>query len=562
VFNGNFEYISNLHYQVKSLTAQVKALEFGSKFTAMHADFKSQLTAKDREMRKLKLELADANSRTITVRNNWLQVIDDLEKEHAKELLKKCHEAEALKKRLLEAEAKLEAVRESLRGKSRELYAALTELEGEKGRNQKLKAQLNRDYENSSIPSSMKPNHKKIANNREKTGRKPGGQPGHKGHARIRHAPTNTVPIPAPKEYTGNPEYRSTGKTITRQMVNIRMNVIVDEYSTPEFRHRRTGQRVHADFPDGVVNDVNYGGSIKAFAFLLNSHCCVSIEKTREFLAELTSGELQISHGMISGLCKSLSGMSGAERKAIFADLLLSPVMCTDFTSTRLNGKNVQVLVCATPERAMYFARERKGHEGVKGTPVQDFQNILVHDHDKTFYSYGGGHQECLMHPLRYLMDSMENEPTLLWNKQMWALLRETIHHRNSMGPDSDPDPAAADQFDARYQKILALAREEYDYEPPSKYYIDGFNLYKRLSKYKDNHLLFLYDHIIPASNNLSERLLRIFKRKLRQAMTFRCFENLGYLCDCLGIIESFRAQGKYLFQSASAIFDKSILAD
>jgi hypothetical protein len=51
-----------------------------------------------------------------------------------------------------------------------------TELEEQKGTNRKLKAQINRDYENSSIPSSQKPN--PITNNREKTGRKPGGQPG------------------------------------------------------------------------------------------------------------------------------------------------------------------------------------------------------------------------------------------------------------------------------------------------------------------------------------------------------------------------------------------------
>ena len=41
------------------------------------------------------------------------------------------------------------------------------------------KAQINRDYENSSIPSSKAVRRKKITNNREKTGRRPGGQPGH-----------------------------------------------------------------------------------------------------------------------------------------------------------------------------------------------------------------------------------------------------------------------------------------------------------------------------------------------------------------------------------------------
>lgn len=556
MFNSNFEFTTNLQYRVKSLTAQVAAFESGEKYVAMRSDFKSQLAVKDREIRKLKRELAAANSRTVTVRELWLQVIDDLEKEQAQKVGQKDREIAALRKKLLETESKLTTMRENFREKSKELYESLIQLEEEKGKNLKLKAQINRDYENSSIPSSMKPSHKKISNNRENTDRKPGGQPGHKGHGRKRHIPTTVIQIPAPKEYSENPKYRSTGRMITKQLVNLRVNVTVLEYVTPEFRNRCTGQRVHANFPDGVVNDVNYGGSVKAIAFLLNSRYCVSIDKVREFLSELTEGQLQISKGMINGLCRTFSKKTETEQKAAFSDLLLSPVMNTDFTAARLNGKNVQVLVCATPEKTMYFAREHKGHEGVKGTPVEDYQGILVHDHDKTFYNYGGGHQECLTHCLRYLKDSIANEPGLEWNQQMRGLIQKMIHHRNSLDPNTDPHPEDVKGFEVSYQQILAIAQREYDYEPPSKYYIDGYNLYKRLGEYKDNHLLFLYDQKVPTSNNLSERLLRVFKRKQKQAMTFRSFDSLSYLCKCMGIIESFRQEGHNLYKSITAIFD------
>jgi hypothetical protein len=556
MFNSSFEFITNLQYQVKSLTARVKAFESGEKFVSMRSDFMSQISAKDREIRNLKLDIADANCRIVTVRENWMQVFDDIEIEHAKKIQLKDREIEALRKKLLETEGKLATIQESLRWKGKELYETLVELEEEKGRNQKLKAQINRDYENSSIPSSMKPNRKKISNNREKTGRKPGGQPGHKGHGRKRLTPTNMFHIPAPEEYANNPEYRPTGRMITKQVVNLRVNVIVDEYSTPEFRNVQTGQRVHAHFPDSVVNDVNYGGSIKAFSFLLNNRYCVSTDKVREFLSELTDGELQISNGMINGLCKVFSGKTEAEQKAMFSDLILTPVMNTDFTSARLNGNNVQVIVCATPEKTMYFAREHKGHEGTKGTPVEDYQGILVHDHDLTFYSYGGGHQECLTHSLRYLKDIMVNEPDLTWHKQMRELIQEIIHHRNSMDSDTVNNAEKVNEYKARYKKILAIAQEEYEYNPPGKYYKDGYNLYKRLDKYMDNHLLFLDDIRVPTNNNLSERLLRIFKRKQKQAMTFRSFDSLSYLCNSMGIIESFRSLGKNIYKTITSIFN------
>ena len=554
--NIAFEYITFLQYRVKALTDQVKAFESGDKYVMMYSEFKTQLSAKDREITKLKNELADAHCQTVTARKNWMQVFEDVEKEHKKELQKKDRKIKELEKRALNAERMLDLTRDKLKEKNIELYKVMTELEEEKGKNQILKAQIKRDYENSSLPSSMKPNHKKISNSREKTDKKPGGQPGHKGHRRKKHTPTNRIYIPAPEKYADNPNFKPTGRTIVKQMINLNISVIVDEYDTPEFRNVHTGQRVHADFPTGVINDVNYGGSIKAFAFLLNNRCCVSIDKVREFLSELTNGELQISKGMINGLSKEFSKKTEAEQKKVFSDLLLSPVLNTDFTGSRLNGKKVQVAVCATPKLTMYFAREQKGHKGIKGTPVEGYQGILVHDHDKTFYNYGSGHQECLAHVLRYLKASIENEPNLKWNKQMRELIREMIHYRNSLDPDKDPEPDRVAGYENKYQDILEIAKEEYEYEPPSKYYTDGYNLYMRLYKYKESHLLFLHNKEVPSNNNLSERLIRMLVRKQKQVIAFRSFHNLHYLCISMGMINLLYTQGENLYTSISSIFE------
>ena len=552
MIDGNFEHISNLQYRLRDLTSQVKAFKSGEKYIVMRSECRAQIAVKEREIKKLKLELADANCQTATVRKYWMQVTEDMESEHAKALQSKDRENESLKRQLLDREIELAATKDKLRDKTSENYETLTDLEDANGTILKLKAQINRDYETSSTPSSSKPNHDKIVNNREKTDRKPGGQPGHKGYGRKKLTPTNIIEIPAPKEFTDNPEYRPTGKTITKQSISIRLDLIVNEYNTQEYRNIRTGQRVHASFPDGAVDDINYGASVKALAFLLNTRYCVSIDKVRELLSELTNGELQISNGMICGLTKSFSAKTLAEQKATFADLLLSPVMNTDFTSARLNGKSAQIITCATPDKVMYFAKEHKGHEGVKGTPVEDYQGILVHDHDITFYSYGGNHQECLTHPLRYLKDSILNEPDLGWNKKMRELIQEMIHYHKC----TDVSPEKAKEFETKYKDILSIAKKEYEYVPPSKYYVDGYNLYKRLDEYIDNHLLFLHDNRIPSSNNYAERLLRIFKRKLRQSMTFRSFDSLNYLCIGMGIIETLRAQGVNLFNSVTDIFN------
>ncbi len=552
--NIHFEYITHLEYKVKNLTAKLNLFESGEKYMVMRSEFNKQLSACDRKIKQLKSDLAEAHCQTTTVRKNWLLVAEDIEKEHSQELQHKDCEIKKLEMRILNAETALAETRENLHDKTTELYQTLIELEEEKGKNLKLKAQINRDYENSSLPSSMKINRKVITNNREKTGRKPGGQVGHTGHKRRKLLPTNTVHIDVPDEYKNTADYKETGKIITKQVINLCVYATVTEFSTPEFRNRKTGQRVHADFPANVVNDVNYGGSVKALAFLLNNRCNVSIDKVRDFLSELTEGKLQISKGMINGLCEEFSKKTETEQKKSFSNLLLSPVMNTDFTGGRLNGKSVQVAICATPEIAMYFAREHKGHEGLKGTPVEDYQGILVHDHDVTLYNYGDNHQECLVHVLRYLKNSMENEPSLTWNKKMRELIQQMIHYRNRLGLDELFEKSIALEFENEYLKILAIARVEYEYEPPSKYYIEGHNLYKRLEKFKDNHLLFLYDARVPTNNNLSERLARAFKRKQRQVMSFRSFDSLGYLCSSMSMIFLLTVQGKNLYNSVKTI--------
>ena len=237
--------------------------------------------------------------------------------------------------------------------------------------------------------------------------------------------------------------------------------------------------------------------------------------------------------------------------------MLLSPVMHTDCTNAKENGKSCHVYVCAVPDgKVLYFAREKKGHEGIKGTVTEDYQGILVHDHDVTFYNYGADHQECLAHVLRYLKDSIENEPDRIWNKEMRSLLQEMIHFRNGIQLPHKPDPKTISGFEKRYQAVLERARREYGDIPANDYYRDGYNLFLRMEKYMRNHLLFLHDFRVPATNNEAERLLRNYKRKQAQAVTFRSFESIDYLCQCMSMLVLMRREEPAnIFDRVSRIF-------
>ena len=168
------------------------------------------------------------------------------------------------------------------------------------------------------------------------------------------------------------------------------------------YYNSKTNEYVHAPFPEGLVNEVNYDGSIKALLYLLNTECNVSIDKCRKLLSDLTGGQLSISKGMINGLAAEFAKRSEGELRKACNEFLLAPVMHADNTVGRINGENVFVHVCALPDgRALFFFNRKKGHEGVKSTLLKDYQGIIVHDHDTTYYSYGSGHQECCAHILR-----------------------------------------------------------------------------------------------------------------------------------------------------------------
>ena len=98
------------------------------------------------------------------------------------------------------------------------------------------------------------------------------------------------------------------------------------------------------------------------------------------------------------------------------------------------------------------------------------------------------------------------------------------LHFRNGLHPSEEPDPCKVSEFEERYRKILETARKKYEDVPANDYYRDGYNLFLRMEKYMQNHLLFLHDLRVPATNNEAERLLRNYKRKQAQARDIQKF--------------------------------------
>lgn len=380
---------TSLSYQLRAARRELASFRSGEAYVRLRTEYERVIRDQDLTIKKLQKERDGLSFSRKEITRQWLDVLEDLQKEHEKEVRK-------LKKaitELLDIVASLKNRNAELDAKRKkalsDYYEAAAKLEDAQEMVVKLTAQVNHNYENSSLPSSKCIDRKKITNNREKTGKKPGAQPGHPHHPRKHMEPENVVEIETEERFKDGQRYAPTGKAISRQAIGIRVVPVVTEYHAAEFYDKKKGRNVHCAFPAGVANDVNYDESMKAVLFMLNSRCNVSLEKTARFVSDITGGALSPSVGMISGLCREFSRKSREEQDDLFKKLLHGPVMHVDGTSARVNGCSHHVIVCSNGAATMYFARESKGHAAVRGTPVESFGGILVHDHEACFYSYG-----------------------------------------------------------------------------------------------------------------------------------------------------------------------------
>ena len=254
----DFEQITTLQYRNRILLKQVADFKSGEKYLQMERAYAELLRFHHKEIKRLEYELSKAHSETVTVRKYRSEVMDDVDREHSKEVHHLLNRIAQLEKINLQLVRERDETKDKYRDRNREYYELAAQLEEERELNRKLTAQVNMNFENSSIPSSQQgPKREKIPNTREKTDLRPGGQPGHKGYCRKKHTPTETHEIPVPEKYLNNPDYYETGKIIRKQRVVLEVSVKVIEYTAKEFRNRITGASVHASFPEGYTNEIS-----------------------------------------------------------------------------------------------------------------------------------------------------------------------------------------------------------------------------------------------------------------------------------------------------------------
>jgi len=426
-----------------------------------------------------------------------------------------------------------------------------------------LKSRINKDSDNSSKPSSTNFFKKPIQNNREKTGRKPGGQIGHKGSS-LKQFNDPTEIIEKSKSHCNCGGEIKYGKDyLAKQLVDIdvRMNII-------EERIRNgvciiCGKKHAGTFSEEFKNPVQYGNNIKSLITLLNNHACVSINKTTEILNSITDNQLNIADSTVVNIQNALSSNLDITVQSIKRQLIECEVLHADETGCRVNGKVDWIQVFCNKKFTLCGHNEKRGSVAIEDMDIlKYFIGILVHDHFSSYYKDNlFTHSECNAHILRYLKNIIETFKHG-WAREMIDLLTTILQMKKehvALGKSSFTTEELTKLSNA-YDNILANGQAEYENsilgKKHIKYYNDERLLLKRLLEFKDEHLLFATNFVAPFDNNQAERDIRPFKTKMKVSGCFRSKTSIKSFVKIYSVISTLKKHEMNIYKNIRNVFN------
>lgn len=86
--NASFTYITSLQYRLQAANREVLAFQSGEKYIEMEEMHRKQLKYLENMVKTLKQEVAKANATIVTVRNQWFDIFEEVEKERERERTK------------------------------------------------------------------------------------------------------------------------------------------------------------------------------------------------------------------------------------------------------------------------------------------------------------------------------------------------------------------------------------------------------------------------------------------------------------------------------------------
>ena len=411
----------------------------------------------------------------------------------------------------------------------------------------RLKALLNMDGTNAGIPTSQTPINKKkiIPNNRIKSEKNIGGQPGHKKHKLEKFNDeeiNDNVLYELEKCPCCDGELEEIGE-INKDELSYRFVPIKRRNHFIKYKCKCCHKEIHEKIPNRLKEENQYGSEIQSVALSLANEGNVSMNKIRRIIRGFSHGEIDMSEGYIAKLQKKASEKLEYFKKDLYNEILKQNILYWDDTVIMINTKRACLRFYGNEKLAYYTAHNHKNEDGIKEDNILKTlcdKVTVMHDHNKINYKYAYQNIECNIHLLRDI-EKCKNNTFHEWCDKFKNLIQKAIHDKKQIvgsGLNSFSDEYI-NNFDEQFNDILHEAIEENLSKSKTHYDQDERALTNRILEYKSNYFLWMHDFSLPVDNNLSERALRGVKSKMKIAGQFQNEQNAKYFANIKTYIET-----------------------
>jgi transposase len=458
-----------------------------------------------------------------------------------------------------ERTAELEAENASLREQVRALLERVRALE----------ARLAKDSHNSSKPPSSDGLKRKTKSLRTKSGKKAGGQLGHRGETLHLVAAPDEIVQHRPRQCPQCQTPLSDADVVLCERRQVHelppaVRLQIREHQALHVRCPRCAQVSVGVFPAEASSRAQYGAQVRALAVYLVEQQHLPLGRVQQLLSDLW--RMRLGRGTLVSWVRQAAQVLAPVERHIKTALTQAPVLHHDETGVRRAGALAWAHVTSTSRLTHYAVHPKRGCEALETIGIlPNFAGVSVHDGWGSYRAYTAcRHALCNVHHLRELT-FLEEQYQQAWAADMKMLLREmkaaTDQARISGGVRL-PSAERAD-FVARYHALLAAGLAA---NPPP----DGErragqrgrvaqspvrNLLERLLFQQDQVLAFLDDLAIPFDNNQAERDLRGLKIQQKVSGCFRSAWGADAYATIRGYLATLRKQGQSLLAALNTVF-------
>ena len=436
---------------------------------------------------------------------------------------------------------KIESIEASVAGKYEKL---IEEKDKEIAR---LKALLNTDGTNAGIPTSMTPINKKkiIPNTRVKSGKKIGGQMGHKKHKLEKFSDeeiNENVKYELAKCPCCGGQLEEIGE-ICKDELSYRFVPIKRRNHFIKYKCNCCHKEVHQNIPNRLKEENQYGSEIQSVALSLANEGNVSMNKIRHIIYGFSHKEIDMSEGYIAKLQKRASKKLEGFKSDLYRKILKSQLLHWDDTVVMINTNRGCLRFYGDDRIAYYTAHMHKDEAGILEDNILNTLSkevTVMHDHNKINYKYSYQNIECNVHLIRDL-EKCKNNTFHEWCDKLKELIQKALHDKkqfcsNKFNRFTDD---YINNFDEQFNYILSEAIKENLSKPKTHYNKEEIALTNRILEYKSNYFLWMHDFSLPTNNNMSERSLRGSKSKMKIAGQFQNEQTAKYYADIKTYIET-----------------------